>query len=290
MEHPPPLPASGPLLLRALFKRARPGAGAEPASAAFVAACLDAGRLARYNALLGFPPEAIPLTFHYLLAQRAQLATMLAADLPFRIAGMIHVANDLSERGHYDPARPLVLRTSAAIAPPRENGAVHLLLHTAGEQDGRAVFSCASDYLAVRGRRASRAGAAPAAQSAPLANWSLDSASGRRYAAVSGDWNPIHLSRWTAKLMGMRTPIIHGMHTVAKSCAALEDATGKRVTAISARFTAPIPLPGRASLSADVGAGTYATRSDGRDAVTGSFTLAAGWESPAVRDEASPLR
>lgn len=275
MEHPPPLPASRPLLLRALFKRARPSASAEPVSASFVAGAIDAGQVARYNAMLGFPADAVPLTFHYLLAQRAQLATMLGADLSFRIAGMIHVANDLSELGRYDPALPLILHTSAAPAPPRENGAIHLLVHTAGEQDGRAVFSCASDYLAVRGKRGARPATAPSTQMAPVTNWTLDGASGRRYAAVSGDWNPIHLSRWTAKLMGMRAPIIHGMHTVAKSCAALEHLTGQRVTAISARFTAPIALPGEATLSADLGAGTYAASGSGRDAVSGSFTLAA---------------
>lgn len=35
-----------------------------------------------------------------------------------------------------------------------------------------------------------------------------------RYARVSGDYNPIHLSRFLAKLFAMRTAIVHGMYLV----------------------------------------------------------------------------
>lgn len=275
MDHPPPLPAPAPLLLRALFKRARAvrPAGGELLRATHLAAPLDRRRLARYTQLLGFPADALPLTFHYLLAQRAQLAAMLDSDVPFRIAGMIHVANEMTGHTALDPAAPLLLHTSAHVAP-QPNGAIHVLFQTFGRQGGRDVFSCASDYLAVRGQRGARPATAPVAQLAPIAHWTLDGAAGRRYAAVSGDWNPIHLGRWPARMMGMRAPIIHGMHTVAKCCAALESATGRRVESISARFTAPVALPGEVALSADLDAGQYTASGGGRDAVSGSFRLA----------------
>lgn len=275
MDHPPPLPAPAPLLLRAVFKRARAATTVGGlASTTYQAAPIDQGRLARYRQLFGFDADAVPLTFHYLLAQRAQLASMLGAGFPFRIPGMIHVANELTAHDALDPARPMLLHTSASIAPPQANGAIHVLFRTTGEQDGRDIFSCASDYLAVRGQRGARPAPQPPSHAKPIASWNLDSAAGRRYAAVSGDWNPIHLSRWTAKLMGMRTPIIHGMHTVGACCAALEHAAGRRVAAISARFTAPVALPGKVALSADLEAGEYTASSGGRDAVSGEFRLA----------------
>ncbi|GAB3453353.1 MaoC/PaaZ C-terminal domain-containing protein [Massilia terrae] len=275
MDHPPPLPAPGPLLLRALFKRARATTTVDgPASTTYLASPTNQKSLASYRQLIGFDADALPLTFHYLLAQRAQLASMLGAGFPFRIPGMIHVANELIAHDALDPARPMLLHTSASIAPPQANGAIHVLFRTTGQQDGRDIFSCASDYLAVRGRRGARSAPPPVSHTAPIASWKLDSAAGRRYAAVSGDWNPIHLSHWTAKLMGMRTPIIHGMHTVGACCAALEHAAGRRVAAISSRFTAPIALPGQVTLSADLEAGEYTASSGGRDAVIGSFRLA----------------
>ena len=45
---------------------------------------------------------------------------------------------------------------------------------------------------------------------------------GRTYAAVSGDFNPIHLTKLTAMMLGFsKGAIIHGMWTKAKSIAAL---------------------------------------------------------------------
>ena len=38
--------------------------------------------------------------------------------------------------------------------------------------------------------------------------WTVAHDAGRRYAALSGDCNPIHLWPWSARLMGMRAPII----------------------------------------------------------------------------------
>ena len=51
---------------------------------------------------------------------------------------------------------------------------------------------------------------------------------GRRYGAVSGDRNPIHLHGWSAKLFGMPRPIAHGMWLKARCLAELEvDAAGR---------------------------------------------------------------
>jgi acyl dehydratase len=237
---------------------------------------LDQVQLGRYNRALGFSQGALPLTFYYLPTQRAHLASMLRPGVPFRIAGMIHVANELAEQRPVSLAAPLDLHTVVSMAPPQPNGAVHVLLETTGEQDGNAVFTCTSDYLAVRGKRARGAArAAPTGPLSELARWPLAASAGRSYAGVSGDWNPIHLWAWSARLMGLRAPLIHGMHTVGKACALLEAHGGRRITSVSARFKAPITLPGEAALSADLAAGRYAVHSQGREAVAGEFAWAA---------------
>lgn len=45
----------------------------------------------------------------------------------------------------------------------------------------------------------------------PTALWQLGVDTGRAYASVSGDFNPIHLSVLSAKALGMRRSIAHGM-------------------------------------------------------------------------------
>src|SRR5699024_9141265 len=46
--------------------------------------------------------------------------------------------------------------------------------------------------------------------------WKLPADIGRRYAAVSGDRNPIHLSNITAKALGMPGAIAHGMYAAGR--------------------------------------------------------------------------
>ena len=54
------------------------------------------------------------------------------------------------------------------------------------------------------------------------AEWKLGGDLGRRYAAVSGDRNPIHMHALTAKPLGFPAAIAHGMWTKARCLAALE--------------------------------------------------------------------
>jgi acyl dehydratase len=273
---PPVLPSSIPLLLRAAFKGTGPlpGAGTELLRTSFRVSRLDDAQLARYNRALGFAAGTVPVTFYYLLAQRAHLASMLQPGVPFRIAGMIHVANELAELRPLSRDAALDLHTVVTVAPAQENGAVHVLLETRGEQDGEIVFTCMSDYLAVRGKRGpGTARDTSAAGVAELARWPLAPSAGRSYARVSGDWNPIHLWPWSARLTGMKAPIIHGMHTVGKACALLEAQSGRGIASVSARFRSPIALPGEAALSADLASGRYAVQSQGREAVAGTV----GW-------------
>lgn len=274
----PHLPPVGPLaLLRALFKDTRTAGEPSEIATTFLLERIDAGQLERYNKLLGFAPDALPISFYYLPVQRAHLATMLEGTFPFRLAGMIHVENDISELRQPDRSQPMELATRVVIEPPTSAGARYCELQTVGTQQGQAVFECRSRYLAGRAkkRRAEgngrgRGGRLSQAAGHAAGEWILAANAGRQYASVSGDWNPIHLWPWTARLLGMKAPIIHGMHTVAKACALLERTEGRRVTAISARFKAPIPLGSRGELRLSA-PGTYQVFTDGGMAVDGNW-------------------
>jgi acyl dehydratase len=280
-DHSPnlPLPPMSPAtLLRALLQRPSraAGAAATAAPAHHRLDRIDDASVARYRAALGFEGRHVPLTWYYLLAQRAHLGAMLGAPLPFRLAGIIHVDNALSSGIEPAAGRVLDLETLIAIGTPAASGAVHATLDTRASQDGENVFSCRSTYLVMRGRRKEqlRRPETPAPAMAPLAGWRLAPSSGRAYAALSGDWNPIHLWPWSARLMGLKAPIIHGMHTLGRACAELERAGGRRVTALDGCFRSPIPLGGAVALAASLDAGSYRVEAGGRIAVEGAFRFA----------------
>lgn len=267
----PPLPFVGaPLLLRALFKRPSPQAQAG-FSAGYRLARIDPDHVRRYRAAFGFAGEHLPLPYLYLLAQRAQLAAMLDRPLPFRIPGLVHVDNDLRLHAPVDPGRALDLVTQLRMQPPAPNGAIHALLETRALDGERPVFTCASTYLVRRGAR--REGAALRPSLPPgreIGRWILAPDAGRRYATLSGDWNPIHLWPWSARLMGMRSPIIHGAHTMATTCARIEAETGRAVALLRCRFRQPVPLGSELALFMDASDGVFAAVCDGRVAVEGA--------------------
>jgi hypothetical protein len=270
------------LVLRVLSKRPRPAeAGAAGAlTSEFVLHGVDLAHVARYAAALGFAPGAVPLTWWYLPVQRAHMATLLSDAFPYRLAGIVHVENELAAPAEAAPGAPIHIATRIDILPPTNSGAVYCTLETVGSSNGERIFTCTSKYLAVRGqgagkaRRETLAVKPPAQPGVPIDSWTLDASSGRAYARLSGDWNPIHLTRWSARLMGLPAPIIHGMQSLAKTCAALENAAGRRVARISVRFTAPIALGSTAELTTGSEPGRYFLCCGGVRAAEGAYTLA----------------
>ena len=265
------------LVLRVLSKRPRPAPPGMPGplTSSFMLPAIDSAHLARYRAALGFTPGAVPLTYWYLPVQRAHMATMLSDAFPYRLAGIVHVENELVAYAAPPAGQPVRLDTRIDILPPTGSGAVYCALETVGTAQGERIFTCTSKYLAVRGQRSGkgRREAAPMQPGSVIDSWTLPPASGRAYARVSGDWNPIHLTRWSARLMGLSAPIIHGMHSVARTCAALEAAAEERVSAISVRFTAPIPLGSTAVLTTGSAPGRYALFCGEVLAAEGAYTL-----------------
>lgn len=270
----PCLPAlSSATLLRALFKRPSP-ASSTVADASYRLDRIDLAHVRRYNRAFGFPGEAIPLTYLYLLAQRAQLAAMLARPIPFRIPGLIHVENRLAMHGPVLPDAPLTITTGLRLPPAAPNGALTCVLETRAFDGERLAFSCDSTYLIRRGSRTGRdAAAQPELPSgAELGQWKIARDAGRRYAALSGDWNPIHLWGWSARLMGLQRPIIHGAHTLAHACARWQAATGSEIMSVWCRFRQPVALGARVALLHGARAGSLVAICAGRPALEAEIT------------------
>ncbi|MEL6349641.1 MAG: MaoC/PaaZ C-terminal domain-containing protein, partial [Myxococcota bacterium] len=78
--------------------------------------------------------------------------------------------------------------------------------------------------------------------------WRLPENLGRKYARISGDYNPIHLSALTARPFGFRRAIIHGMWTKARCLAQLDL---RAPCEIAVHFLRPASLPSAVYFNAD---------------------------------------
>jgi acyl dehydratase len=80
----------------------------------------------------------------------------------------------------------------------------------------------------------------------------LSSNLGRRYAKVSGDFNPIHLSKWSAKLFDFKQHIIHGMWTKSYCISVLQKINPLlfvQAFAINTTFKQPLYLPNQINVA-----------------------------------------
>ena len=71
---------------------------------------------------------------------------------------------------------------------------------------------------------------------------------GRRYARVSGDYNPIHLFDVTARLLGFPGRIAHGMWALGRCISELPSISVSSEVKLDVKFKLPLFIPGRALL------------------------------------------
>jgi len=209
-------------------------------------------RLAGYAHLCGFPlGNELPGTAPHLLAFPLHLALMADGRFPFPPVGLVHVRNRITASRPIEATEPLDVAVRATPAEPHPRGQVFSLV-TEVSADGERVWEEHSTMLHRDGSsNGGGSGAGPLASTTELtdcANWQLPEDLGRRYAAVSGDRNPIHLHAYTAKLFGFPRAIAHGMWTKARCLAALAP-TLPASYSVEVQFRKPILLPGRVSFA-----------------------------------------
>jgi acyl dehydratase len=201
-----------------------------------------------YAAVCGYPEkDTAPLTFPHVLAFPLHMAVMTSPEFPFPAIGTIHLANRITQHRPIAIGETLQVEVHASPVRAHSKGrAVDFI--AAAHVAGAKVWESTSTYLR-RGRPDADVGSDSAVGDSEPAEvvpgrvtWRLSGDVGRRYAAVSGDHNPIHLYSVTAKAFGFRRQIAHGMWSLARCVAALENRLPDAVT-VEAAFKKPILLP-----------------------------------------------
>ncbi|MEV5432872.1 MaoC/PaaZ C-terminal domain-containing protein [Streptomyces sp. NPDC052701] len=264
-------PSLAPLLARGAalspFKRPRPGARLPRTRLVLPGLRVDPARLARYERVCGFPAgtDALPVTYPHVLGFPPAMRLMSAPDFPLPLLGLVHTSVTVTRHRALALAEEYELTVYADGLAPHRRGTEAAVV-TELRAGGAVVWESRSTYLA-RHRTSHRAAPPPDEPCEPLpavAGWRLEADAGRRYGAVSGDRNPIHLHPLAARLFGFPRTVAHGMWTVAR-CLAAHGTPDAAV--VRARFRAPVPLPGSVTYAARDG--RFELRGGGRVHLTG---------------------
>jgi hypothetical protein len=213
------------------------------------------GNLTAYQHLVGeSASDILPAGFIHALAFPVSMSVMNRDDFPLPLLGMVHLSNRVEQHGAVVFTEALDIRSWAEnLRGHRAGTQVDIVaeVRRAGETEVR--WKGTSTYLAkgvfLPGIDKPSAPPEPSTFSAPdpTALWQLGVDTGRAYAAVSGDFNPIHLSVLSAKALGMRRSIAHGMYLASRALADVGAAKGDSFS-WDVAFEAPVFLPARVAL------------------------------------------
>ena len=248
-------PALAPLYAKATFGALPiPGGSDELPDHAYAldSVGVDVEALADYSRVCGFAlRETLPPTYPHLLGFPLAMQLMTERAFPFALLGMVHIANRIEQREPISVDERLRVRVWAENLRPHHKGR-QLELVTEASVSGEVRWLEHSTYLRPgkgSGERPER-GPDRLSEAEQVAIWKVPGDIGRRYAAVSGDRNPIHLHSLSARAFGFPSAIAHGMWTYARALAWLDGRLGNSHTS-EVEFRAPVRIPGTAHLLAN---------------------------------------
>jgi MaoC dehydratase-like protein len=218
----------------------------------------DPETVAAYTKVCGFTlRDHLPPTYPHVLAFPLHMTVMADGCFPFGAIGLVHVENRIVQHRQIGFDEELKISVRPTPLQPHKRGQTFSLLTEVWTGRQKAWESQSTMLRRQKPADGPKTGdmdrfsAHRRREELGIGGeWRLGGDLGRRYAAVSGDRNPIHMHSLTAKPLGFPSAIAHGMWTKARCLAALEGRLPDAF-AVEVRFRKPIHLPGRVEFLSD---------------------------------------
>ena len=217
----------------------------------------------------------LPLTALHVLSAPMHMTMLAHRDFPMALLGLVHVDNRIVQWRPVPDDAPLHIISRFGGLSTDDKGQRFELV-TEVRCEGELVWEETSGILkratSSNKKRSPRPPALGGEDPSPRRSvlWRVPADAGRRYAGVSGDYNPIHLTAATAKLFGFKRAIVHGMWSLARCIAEMQEEVRALSQAgpvsLDVGFKTPVFLPCQVAFHAydDASAIRFALRaSDG---------------------------
>ena len=170
-----------------------------------------------YLAVCGFNPSSDgswPITFPQVFLTPLHMQIIAQPEFPFPGFGLVHVRQKCVQHQPIVNSSPISAKSWVGGLTFRRKGA-EITIYSEVYSNETLLWSAETTVFSRHpkghGQSDERAKMEPPTAVAVSETWSLQADLGRRYTNVSGDFNPIHLYAWSAKLFGFERAIIHGM-------------------------------------------------------------------------------
>ncbi len=216
---------------------------------------IDTRHLAQYNRICGFAEHKIPATYLWTRAFPLIMRILVSKQFPLPAMGQVHLSNQISVLKTFDISKKINITAAVAHSKLSSKGLEWTMQLTA-DVEGLSVWSSQSTFLHRCKTGIDRNSKTIENAKGESQQWTLAKDLGRRYAAVSGDYNPIHLGALSAKLFGFKQAIAHGMWSKARCLAALDAVIPESGYQVNVNFLKPVYLPSTVNF--------YAIQEEGR--------------------------
>jgi len=209
---------------------------------------VDKTHLTNYNNVCGFDNKtSLSLSFPHVLASPLHMHMLTAPAFPVRLLGLVHVRNRITQHRPINADEKLTL--NCWLEGHKETAAGQTFeMQTQITVNDELVWESTNTFLKRKLQKSKRGEKKlkPKRETFPAntltSSWRVPSDSGRKYAKVSGDYNPIHQYNITAKIFGFKQAIATGMWSMARCVAELDEHLPDAYT-LDITFKLPVFMP-----------------------------------------------
>ncbi|WP_019529397.1 MaoC/PaaZ C-terminal domain-containing protein [Dasania marina] len=259
-------PTIAPALLKALLmprKGFNSQQGLPPLEAHWQNATVDKGKLDHYLALLAIAPAStLPILYPHVLAGSMHMHLLTHRDFPIRLLGAVHLKNRIIQQQAISIDAVMDIHSKMAAYRITEKGLEFDFtteINVAGQQqwhETTTYFKAGpfSRHDPVSSDNSFELNKLEHANK--IAEWAIPKNRGKRYAKITGDYNPIHMSSLLAKLFGFKRDIAHGFGVLAQALDQASkhneninhDAINHQITQVDVIFKGPVYLESKVNL------------------------------------------
>ena len=206
----------------------------------------SAENIQAYRELCGIGNDGnLPVLYPHVLTSSMHIHLITDKRFPASALGAVHSRMHIVQYEPIPDSQKVDLHCRISNARTLKAGLETDIVTTVTADDKRLWQSVAT-YI-FRGRKFGKPGEQhpwatfdPLGEASIEAQWHVPADMGKRYAKITGDYNPIHVSRFMAKMFGFKRDIVHGMWCLCRCLAHIQDFSYEQPVRLDAAFKGPI--------------------------------------------------
>ena len=194
-----------------------------------------------------FDTQTMLPSFVFVQAFPYIVQTLVKSSIPSRLIGLVHLSTGFFKLAEHDFAKACEIEITITKAEQTKKGIAYYVVCQFMQQGKKTLVN--ENVFLAKGKSTSQTKVNVSVESPQdsayqvIGHHRVTTEVARQYAKLSKDFNPIHINPWLAKLLGMKTSLIHGMYNCHWALSQLPKDILSSSSSIHVDFKRPCFLP-----------------------------------------------